>query len=171
MTPGDSGVYELQHVGSVDAGRIFEPGAVLVASASGAVVPAFSGEQVVGPSDVVLTRPAIGPVDSGADSAPASGYTIDTSVDLQLTWTGGEAGTTAIVEFFSESATVQTVMECTFDATVHQATIPKEVIATFAGVANVEYVAGAFRFTSFQAGTFATTLEAFTAYEGPAAFF
>jgi hypothetical protein len=94
-------------------------------TASGATVPAFGPESLVSPSLIVLAQPA-------ADSS--GNYTIVTSADVPVAWTGGQSGDTVIVQGLDSTGT--TSFSCYWDATAGQGTIPHAVLAPLAGQTN-----------------------------------
>jgi hypothetical protein len=106
--------------------------AVSVSSVGGADLPAFGAETVTAPSDIVLTAPACAAV--GCDG-------LDRTKDLQVTWTGGGAGT---LEVIIETVATDAVAEvtCNFDAKTGAGTVPSSMLVKLGNsdIANISGV-------------------------------
>jgi hypothetical protein len=102
------------------SGALFSAGQTLSVSASGGVVPAFGPTSVVAPPTPVLTQPA----------AISGMYTIATSADLPVVWTGGQPGDLFLLEGTDSSG--QSYFTCTWDAAAGMATVPQPVLAGLA---------------------------------------
>jgi hypothetical protein len=117
ITPTIAGVYR-----AVGNSPLFATGDTLVLSATGGDVPAFSNVQVVAPAGVVVTAPV----------EVADVYTIDTTADLPLAWTGGETGVIVVFIFADSSNQVQ--IDIPFDSTLHAGTVPKGMLSKLASL-------------------------------------
>jgi hypothetical protein len=126
----------------------------LSVSASGGDVPAFGPQTIVGPGFTTLTDP------------PELGGTIivSTSQDLHVAWTGGETNAFEDVLFFAQTTMTQIEVECTFDATLGQGTIPKAALAPLAsGLPGTDsFKTAQYRTITFTSGPFTITLQAET---------
>lgn len=106
---------------------LFSSGQTLTISATGATVPTFGPLSVVAPGAITLTEP----------EAP---YTIATSSDLPVAWTGGETGATFVLEGLSERPA--SYLYCSWDASVGSGVVPQAVLASLAGQSNGYVVYG-----------------------------
>jgi hypothetical protein len=134
---------------------LYAAGQTLTISASGATVPAFGPLSVVAPGPVALTEPA----------AP---YTLDTSGDLAVAWTGGQTGATFILEGLSER-TGENYFYCSWDAELGSGSVPQAVMAPLAGQ-NGYVVYGQSTTTTLTAGAFSID-EVALPYSGESATF
>ena len=116
------------------ASAMFSAGQTLTVSASGGTVPAFGPESVVAPPAPVLTAPA----------SNGGSYTIPTSSDLTVTWTGGQAGAQVLVEG-TNTGTPQDYFSCIWDGAAGQGTVPRAVLAGLAGTSNGYIIWGQIR--------------------------
>jgi hypothetical protein len=102
---------------------IFSPGDMLGVSASGADVPAFGPWTIAGPGAVTVNAPAV-PTDGGDIVLP-------TESDLTVSWTGGQAGSTVILELSSGFRNEgSSEILCQWPATDGTGTIPAAALAT-----------------------------------------
>ena len=92
----------------------FKDGDTLSFSAVGAEIPAFSGT-VDAPGAITLSAPMF--------PAPGTMYSLDTTADLDFTWTGG-TGAKVLVNFTSASATKDVIISCTFDGASGTGKVP-----------------------------------------------
>ena len=110
----DAGVY-----GSALTSAPFGTGDTLTVSAAGADVAAFTGTTGKGPSEITLTAP------TGTGTAGFQDYSIDTSKDLTVTWTGAAAGTQVAVTLSNtDDPDTNLALICTFDGPGGTGTIP-----------------------------------------------
>jgi hypothetical protein len=131
---------------------IFEAGAPLAVSATGADVPAFAA-QLVAPANVALVSP------------PADAGTIDTSTDLQIAWSGGASGESITIVFGANAGNVL----CTFDSTLQTAVVPKEALAPLAGSQHGNIDVWGYAAASTMAGSTSVAFEVFTVTQTAAA--
>jgi len=125
VEPGGDGAY--QWVVPYNGDDLFAPGQTMVASASGAQVPAFGPETIVGPAPLTLTAPML-PTDGGRSA-------LSTSSDLVVAWTGGSPGDQARVLVSGyDSSFAQVVANCSFDASAQQGTVPRAAMAYLQGL-------------------------------------
>lgn len=122
-----------------------DPGETMTVSASGATVPSFS-QSLVAPPALVLTKPSPG---SGGQ------YSIATSAELSVAWSGGQAGDSVYLQGYSGGSAYY--FECTWDATAGQGTVPKALLTPLAGVGTgaLEWLQNAT--TKFDAGAYSIT--------------
>jgi hypothetical protein len=154
VMPGASNQYTYTASSSM-----FSAGQTLTVSASGATVPAFGPESVAAPALAVLTSPA----------ASGGAYTITTSADLAVAWTGGQAGAQLILEG-TTTGTPQSYFTCTWDGALGQGTVPHAVLAGLAGQANGYLIYGQFTTTSFTSGGYSISESALPFTGGTATF-
>lgn len=141
VTPDSTNAYNY-----TASSAMFSAGQTLVVSASGGTVPAFGPQSIVAPSMITLTAPA----------ASGGSYTISTSTDLSVEWTGGQAG----VQLFFEgtlSGSPQTYFTCIWDGGLGRGTVPQAVLAGLAGQSGGLLAYGQLASTSFSAGTYSVT--------------
>jgi hypothetical protein len=149
VTPGDGPANPDFYAYDGDSIQL-RAGQTLTVSASGATVPAFGPASIVAPALPVLVAPA----------AVSGFYTIPTSADLVVEWTGGEAGGT--FSFVAQGADGTRYLECEWPASLGQGTIPRAILAPFAGTSNdgatIDY--GQQVATSFTAGEYTISMTA-----------
>jgi len=131
------------------------PGNVVGAAASGGVVPAFAPQTIAMPATVSL----IAPVEDDAGV-----LTIDTSRDLEVSWSGGQPGMQVV--FWLD---LVTPWLCTWDAAAGHATVASSVLQSLRGQS------GIFRFgqddqRTFAAGSFVIGEDAWSYAEGRATY-
>ncbi len=115
----DSGTYSTTYSTSP-----FAPGDKLGVSAAGGDVTAFSGTTGAAPSAITLTAP------TGTGTPDFQSYAIDTSHDLNVTWTGGTAGTQVDVALSNDDDTSRHLeLQCSFDAAAGTGTITTAALA------------------------------------------
>jgi hypothetical protein len=141
-------------------GTLFTAGQTLTVSASGATVPGF-GASVVAPAVVALTAPA----------SSASGFTITTSSNLAVAWTGGQSGAQMLLEgvVLPNSSPGYNYFVCTWDAAAGKATVPSAMMTGLAGQSGY-LVYGQSTTTNFTAGGYAIGLSALPYTGGSATF-
>jgi hypothetical protein len=122
------------------------PGDTITASATGGMVPAFSGESVVVPNAITITAPACGGGDCGG---------VDRSADYSVTWTGTTPNVQVILSSIKSDAGVLTEVFCNFASS--PGVVPAEMLShlnsssdDFNGYVEIS-AAGA---TSFDAGNY-----------------
>jgi hypothetical protein len=124
LAPGDGPANPDFYAYNDDSTLFFSAGQTLTVSASGATVPAFGPESIVAAALPVLVAPT-----------PVSGfYRIPTSADLVVEWTGGQAGGT--FTFSALGADGTRYLSCEWPALLGQGTIPRAILAPFAGTSN-----------------------------------
>jgi len=144
LAPGANDFYEY-----TSSSPGFTAGQTITVTASGAVVPAFGPDGVVAPQLTQLTSPSISP-DGGTTVIP-------TGVDLQLTWSGGQAGATML--FQAAGSNGQDYTYCTWNGTDGQGTVPAATLKPFSGTSGYLFY-GQYNSTSFFAGPYAISLTA-----------
>jgi hypothetical protein len=107
------------------AGASFSEGQVLTVSSTGGIVPAFA----FGP--LMVSAPYVATLTSPA--ATGGVYTITTSADLAVAWTGGVAPAQMIVEGTGTDAGANSYFLCQWDATLGSGTVPAQVLTQLAG--------------------------------------
>ncbi len=114
---GDAG-YKGYHPAS-GVGQFFNSGDMISAmGAGGPDLPAFTGQMVTAPSDIVMTSPAC-----DMTGCPD----LDRTADLAVTWTGGTVGkVNASLASISDASVVS--IQCTFDAAGGTGTIPSAIL-------------------------------------------
>jgi hypothetical protein len=127
----------------------FTAGQTLTVTASGADVPAFGPESVIAPQLALLTSPAM--VDGGTTIVP-------TGTDLQVAWSGGQAGATMFFE--AASSTGQDYTYCTWNGSDGQGTVPAATLQPLAGQSGGYLLYGQYDTTSFFAGPYSISLSA-----------
>ena len=142
---------------SYTASTLFSAGQTLVVSASGATVPSFGPDSVVAPGLPVLTAPA----------ASAGAYTIATTADLTVTWTGGESGDLFFIEGVDTS---NAYFVCEWDASLGSGTVPQAVLAGLAGQSNAFLAYAQFATTTFTVGGYSISESALPYSGGTATF-
>jgi hypothetical protein len=150
VTPGADGTYAF----TANAAE-YSAGQTLAVSASGAVAPAFGPQSISAPSLIDLVAPA---ADDGGT------YTIATSSDLTVAWTGGQSGDLVLVE--AADPTWLNYFSCSWDASAGQGTIPRTVLSVLAGRSG-DIVWLQESVTAFQAGSY--SIAAATGMYGAAA--
>ena len=102
---------------------VFDPGDILYVNTTGGDVPAFQGS-VMGPGCVSLTAP----------QQINHAYVISTSQDLQISWTGGQAGAVVHVDMNSQHTQAAEIVDvfCSFQATAGSVTVPQAALAYLA---------------------------------------
>lgn len=109
----------------------FAAGETLNVSAAGAEVTAFSAATGPGPSAITLTAP------TGTGTPGFESYAIDTSQDLNVTWTGGAAGTQVVVMLSNvDDENTHLELQCPFDAAAGSGTIPTALLAQLGAPTN-----------------------------------
>jgi hypothetical protein len=141
VTPDSTNAYNYTATGSM-----FSAGQTLSVSASGGTVPAFGPESVVAPSSIVITAPA----------ASGGTYTIPTSADLSVVWTGGQAGSQVLFEGTSTS-NPPSYFTCTWDGATGRGTVPQAVLAGLAGQTMGYLFWGQFTTHTFAAGSYSVS--------------
>jgi len=154
VMPDSSNVYNY-----TSSSAMFSGGQPLTVSASGGTVPAFGPQSIVAPSMIGITAPA----------ASGGVYTIPTSTDLTVEWTGGQAGAQVLFEG-TLSGNPQTYFACIWDGSLGRATVPHAVLAGLAGQSSALLAYGQMVTTSFTAGSYAVTEGAFQYGGGNATF-
>jgi hypothetical protein len=96
------------------------PGQTYSAVATGAVVPAFS-VNIVAPPAIALEAPLGG----------TNGYSVPTTTDLLVAWTGGVSGAT--MHFETGGGPAGSYVSCSWDATLGQNVVPQAVLAPLQG--------------------------------------
>jgi hypothetical protein len=140
LSPQANGTYTYQVNGA-----LFSQGDTMSASASGANVPAFGPETVVGTGLVGITAPL----------ANMQGmYTISTAQDLTVTWTGGESNAQVLIEVEGNSGMNTRYAYCLWDAAAGTGTIPSAALAGLANLGSGVFVWGEWRITNFTAGAY-----------------
>jgi len=129
-------------------GTIFTPGQLLTASTTGATVPAFS-HSVTAPALVTLTAPTLA-ADGGATTIPIS-------IDLAVSWTGGEAGGTMTLQGGGDGGGTYSSVSCAWDATVGHGTVPHALLGKLAGQTDSFLQYGQETKTTFMAGAYSIT--------------
>ncbi len=140
---------------------LFAPGDTLTVTASGGAVPAFGPTTVTAPGSIALASPAL---DGGALAVP-------TGSDLGLSWTGGSAGSLAILTASGQTADGSLVVaRCSYVAITDEGTLPAQVLGSLKGLsqgtvgwgqANIATIdAGAWEIGVF-AGAYASTPASF----------
>jgi hypothetical protein len=127
----------------------FVGGDLLTVTAEGGVVPAFVAT-IVTPSPVTLIAPAP-PADGGSFGT----YAIATADDLAVSWTGGESGATVHVVLTGGVTTV----DCVFDATTGQGTVPQASLSLLQGRPG-SFIVYQNRVSTVQTGTYAVQIDA-----------
>jgi hypothetical protein len=145
ITPGGMNFY--QYTSSSPG---FTAGQTLTVTASGATVPPFGPESVVAPMLTQLTSPAI-PTDGGTTSV------IPTGADLPITWSGGQAGATMLLE--AAGGNGQDYTYCTWNASDGKGIVPAATLKPLSGQSGF-LVYGQYNSTSFFAGPFSISLTA-----------
>lgn len=141
VTPDSSNAYNYTAMGSM-----FSAGQTLTVSASGATVPAFGPESVVAPPSIVITAP----------TANGGTYTIPTSADLSVVWTGGQAGSQVLFEG-SNTSNPQSYFTCTWDGAAGRGTVPQAVLAGLAGQTMGYLFWGQLTTRTFAAGSYSVS--------------
>lgn len=144
----------------IQATDLFTAGQVLRIESTGSTVPLFGPVSVVAPGTSTLTVPA----------AVSGAYTIATSKDLTVAWTGGQAPAQMIVEGAGNGGGADSYFLCQWDATAGSGTVPAAVLAAFAGQTAGFFVYGQLTTTSADAGGFALTVSALQYSGGTATF-
>jgi hypothetical protein len=127
----------------------FTAGQTITVTASGATVPAFGPEGVAAPQLTQLTTPQITP-DSGTVIIP-------TGADLVVTWSGGQAGATMLLEAAGSNG--QDYTYCTWNGSDGKGIVPAATLKPFSGTSGY-VVYGQYNTTSFYAGPYAISLTA-----------
>ncbi len=145
VTPmGTTNFYEYS---SSSAG--FFAGQTITLTASGATVPPFGPENVVAPQLTQITSPPIY-ADGGTTVIP-------TGADLVVTWSGGQAGATMLLEAASGNGTDYTY--CTWNGSDGKGIVPAATLKPFSGTSGY-FIYGQYNTTSFFAGPYAISLTA-----------
>jgi hypothetical protein len=139
-------------------GALFTAGQTLSVSASGATVPAFGPVSLVAPGLPILVSPA----------NVGGTYTIPTSVDLAVAWSGGEAGAVMMLEGTLQGSL--NYFECEWDASAGAGVVPQAVLAGLAGQSSAVLIYGQSTATSFTAGGYSVTEAALPFSGGTASF-
>ncbi|HTQ48131.1 MAG TPA: hypothetical protein VMI75_35490 [Polyangiaceae bacterium] len=127
----------------------FTAGQTITVTASGATVPAFGPDSVVAPLLTQLTSPPISP-DGGTT-------VISTGADLVITWSGGQAGATMLLEAAGSNG--QDYTYCTWNGSDGKGIIPAATLEPFSGTSGY-LIYGQYNTTSFYAGPYAISLTA-----------
>lgn len=146
VTPGSDGTYE-----AMTSGPLFLPGAKLGVAASGADFPGFPEQTVRAPMGIALVSPRLP-------------YTISTSADLAVAWTGGELGAQVILAFEAGAG----LINCWFDAAAGQGTVPAVALDGLSGNGSILF--GQHFSTEFAAGGHRVQLTALNDTTAPATF-
>jgi hypothetical protein len=148
-------------------GPFFAPGAVLGASATGGDVPAFASQTIRGPATPHFTEPPLFTlIDGGA-------YLVDTSQDLTLAWSGGQAGSWAVFQALgrAKAPTVTYVwLYCQIDATAGDGVVPRAGLAALAGASFGWINVGLRNAAAFSAGDWSVAITATIWVTAPATF-
>ncbi len=125
------------------AGAPYAPGDVLGVSAAGALVPAFS-QSIVAPDCLTNLSPA----------TDGSVLDVSTSKDLNVSWSGGQAGAGVFAAVGALTAGMTTSVSggCLFNGPDGHGTIPKAALAPLAGLANAVIGVGQYHATVFSVG-------------------
>jgi len=151
VEPGADGMYMWNTPYAGD--DLFAPGQAMTVRASGAQVPAFGPESIVGPAPLALTAPML-PSDGGR-------YALSTSQDLIVGWTGGSPGDRVMVQASGfDSSFAQVMAECYFDASAQQGTVPHAAMAYLQGLSQGVLIWGAVHGRIFAAGDASVRLSA-----------
>lgn len=128
------------------AETLFQPGDTLTLSASGGVVPAFTAPPLLVPQSGTLVAPQPG---------PEGYYTVSTSQDLMVQWSGGEAGAQFALQGGNAGPTYTSFL-CVWDATLGHGVVPQSMLAPFkqGGGINGELIWYQRRFVTVTAGGF-----------------
>lgn len=149
VAPDSNNFYSYSNMAAMGPDTFFRPGNMLTVSASGSIVPAFAAAWIAAPGSVTLNAPT--PSASGL-------YTVDTSHDLTVQWSAGEAGADFVLQGGGGG---ETYFMCTWDATLGQGVVPHSVLTPFSPAVsgahgiNGELVWYQQRTSTFTAGTFA----------------
>ena len=121
--PGALLYYSVDHYSTISGTMTwFAPGDAFTATAAGADVPAFTTPSVNAPADVTITAPVCEKIECPI-------VTIDRSVDLDVTWTGGNASQLD-ASLLSDAVGVGSVsVTCRFNALDGHGVVPKEALA------------------------------------------
>jgi len=153
VMPDSSNNYEYEATGS-----LFSAGQTLTVSASGATVPAFGPISVVAPALPVLSAPA----------AASGTYTIPTTADLDVAWTGSSAGGEIIFEGAASDST--SYFTCVWSASLGEATVPQAMLTSLKGQTAGYLVFGQYAATNFSAGAYSISASALPYSGGTASF-
>jgi hypothetical protein len=127
----------------------FTAGQTLTVTASGATVPAFGPESVVAPQLTQLMTPPVS-TDGGTTVIP-------TGADLLVTWNGGQAGATMLLEAVGSNG--QDYTYCTWNGSDGKGIVPAATLKPFSGQSGY-FVYGQYNATSFFAGPYSISLTA-----------
>jgi hypothetical protein len=153
VSPDSSNNYDYEA-----SGTLFAAGQTLVVTATGATVPAFGPVSVVAPGLPVLTAPG----------ATGGTYTIPTTTDLKVAWTGGSASGQVIFEGATNDST--SYFTCVWTASAGQATVPQAMLTSLAGTGTGYLAYGQYTSTNFSAGAYSISVAALPYSGGTATF-
>jgi hypothetical protein len=153
VSPDSSNNYEYE-----DTGTIFAAGLALTVSASGGTVPAFGPVSVVAPPFLPLLSPV----------GDAGTYTISTSADLDVAWSGSTSGSQVIFEGAINDGS--RYFTCLWDASAGKAVVPQSMLAPLANEGSAYILYGEYTQTSVQAGAYSVTVAALPYSGGTADF-
>jgi len=153
VMPDSSNNYEYEATGS-----LFSAGQTLTVSASGATVPAFGPISVVAPALPVLSAPV----------AASGTYSIPTTADLDVAWTGASDGGEIIFEGAANDST--SYFTCVWSASLGKATVPQAMLTSLAGQTTGYLVFGQYAATNFSAGAYSISASALPYSGGTASF-
>jgi hypothetical protein len=133
------------------AGELFTAGQLLTVSSTGGQVPVFGPISVVAPAFTTLLEPTV---------ASGGQYTIPTSQDLTLTWTGGVSPAEMLVEGVGADGGASSYFLCQWEATTGTGTVPAEILAGLAGQSNGFFVYGQVTANTLYVGAYTINLSA-----------
>jgi hypothetical protein len=148
VSPDATGAYTFKNVMTT----LWSGGETLTMRASGAEIPAFSGD-VIAPTSATITVPA----------PPAMGQplVIDRGLPFPISWNGA-AGSTIFVQLGRASTTTQSVsVQCAFDGAAGAASIPSAALQTVSAGTNGYFSAYSRNTTPVVAGNWGVTLWAY----------
>jgi hypothetical protein len=154
VTPDGSNNYQYQSMGT-----LFSAGQALTVEASGATVPAFGPVSVVAPGLPILTAPA---------GAATGAYTISTTSDLKVAWSGGDSDAQIIFEGATNGSS--SYFTCVWASSLGEATVPQAMLAPLAGQGAGYLIYGQYTSTSFNAGAYSLSAQALPYTGGTATF-
>jgi hypothetical protein len=119
LPPDGEGSYNSQS----EAGNPFPPDTVMMVSAAGAAVPAFSGS---------VTMPSPAAIADLGDMIPRD-------QDLTVNWTGGSAGATLRLSLTTQMTSDTLEIDCSFDAAAGTDVVPAQLLSLLPATAQVRW--------------------------------
>jgi hypothetical protein len=105
-----------EYAGIVEPSLLFAPDAVITVTATGGDIPGFTAG-LAAPSPITLTQPV----------APGSGWTIDPTTDLTISWSGTTTGVVD-VQLLSANIDFGETVDCQFPASDGSGTVPAALV-------------------------------------------